>query len=291
MAQMERKEAVPQKKPRGGGGCFSANPPTDLIEAEETQDAGGTIPGPKKEEAIKKEKAEPVNLKGRMPNHNDTCAMPEHFYHVFETWPVIRPGVKEFLGKIAAAKKKGDVKRVFIYTANTSLPWVRFVMQCLLKYCGFGLDLIDGIKHAPGGLKVVPANAVLYDDHSGNAIGNCVQVSPYTNEIPWVLLEPMIQALPDHGAETCPCWDQCGGLQAFINRDKSYKDRDHDPESDNTLIQLTKDFVPHEEVLLDMDETLIAGARISAYFNALNHFLMFREETQQPASTTQTSES
>ena len=60
----------------------------DLIEAEETKDAGGTIPGPKEEVEIKKEKAEPVNLKGRLPNHNDTCAMPEHFYHVFETWPV-----------------------------------------------------------------------------------------------------------------------------------------------------------------------------------------------------------
>ena len=106
---------------------------------------------------------------------------------------------------------------------------------------------------------MVPANAVLYDDHSGNAIGHCVQVVPYTNEIPWVILEPIIARLPDHGPTACPCWEQCGGLRAFIARDKSYNDREHDPESDATMVELAKEFVPHEEVLLDMDETLLAG--------------------------------
>lgn len=216
-------------------------------------------------------------LERRKPNKMDPCAMHEHFYHIFDTWPVVRPGTKEFFEAIAKAKEAGSVKRVYIYTANTSLPWVRFVMQCVLKYCGFQLDLIDGIKHAPGGLKVVPEHAVLYDDHSGNAIGRCVQVEPYTNEIPWCILEPLISMLPDHGPNVCPCWEQCGGIQAFIARDKSYTDRDHDPASDGTMFALAEEFVPYEEVLLDMDETLLAGARISAYFNALNHFLLYQE--------------
>jgi len=50
------------------------------------------------------------------------------------------------------------------------------------------------------------------------------------------------------------------------------------------MLDLMHDFVPHDEVLLDLDETLIAGARLSAYFNALNHFLMFREE-EPPSGT------
>ena len=32
---------------------------------------------------------------------------------------------------------------------------------------------------------------------------------------------------------------------------------------------------PRWQVLLDMDETLIAGARTSAYFFAINHFIKF----------------
>jgi len=217
-------------------------------------------------------------LKGAEPSLSDPRARPEHFYHLFEKWPVIRPGLKEFLAKLLEAKTKGTVKRVFIYTANTSLHWVRFVMQCILKWHGFPLSLIDGIKHAPGGLKVVPENAVLYDDHPENAIGNCIQVDKYTNEIPWDMLAPLILSLPDHSPETCPCWEQCGGIKAFVDRDMAYKDRPHDPESDLTLYHLAEEFEPCEEVLLDMDETLLAGARISAYFNALNHFLMFRDE-------------
>ena len=127
----------------------------------------------------------PGQLERRKPSKRDRAALHEHFYHIFDLWPVIRPGVKELLTTIAQHKSKGNVKRVFIYTANTSLTWVKFVMQCMLKYYGFELDLIDGIKHAPDGLKVVPNNAVLYDDQSGNAIGHCVHVEPYTNEIPW----------------------------------------------------------------------------------------------------------
>ena len=51
------------------------------------------------------------------------------------------------------------------------------------------------------------------------------------------ILEPIIVMLPDHGPGICPCWEQCGGLEAFIARDKSYTDREHDPESDGTMAQ------------------------------------------------------
>lgn len=223
--------------------------------------------------------SEPVQ--GRLPLPTDSRALFAHLFYIFDRHPVVRPGVKEFLAKIAAYKAKGEVKRVYIYTANTSLHWVRFIMQSILVYYSLDLSIIDGIKHAPGGLKVVPEGAVLYDDHPENSIGLCIKVEPYTNEVPWELLEPILQTLPDHDAILCPCWEQCGGLQAFIDRDKSCKDRDHDHASEDVLRHLTENFVPFEEVLLDMDETLIAGARVSAYYNALNHFFQFRGGTEE----------
>ena len=62
-------------------------------------------------------------------------------------------------------------------------------------------DPCDTINPLPGTLalpQVVPDGAVLYDDHPENAIGNCVAVDPYTNEIPWEILGPILQKLPDH---------------------------------------------------------------------------------------------
>lgn len=217
--------------------------------------------------------------KGSRPVLTDTRAMPEHFYLIFEMWPCVRPGVPEFLKLVSEKKKAGEIERVYIYTANTSLHWVRFIMQCIMQFYGINLDTFDGIKHAPGGLKVVPEGAVLYDDHPENAVGNCIPVKPYTNEIPWHILAPILERLPDHTQASCPLWEECGGLQSFIDRDKQYSDPPHDKESEQTFFDIAKDFKPYKEVLLDLDETLIAGARMSAYYNALNHFLMFREDS------------
>lgn len=217
-------------------------------------------------------------MNSRSPELTDTRAMPEHIYLIFDLWPCVRPGVPEFLKLLSDKKKAGEIQRIYIYTANTSLHWVRFIMQCIMKYYGVPLDTFDGIKHAPGGLKVVPEGAVLYDDHPENAVGNCIPVMPYTNEIPWEILAPILEKLPDHTEASCPLWEECGGLQSFIDRDKQYTDPPHDKESEETLFDLIRDFKPYSEVLLDLDETLIAGARLSAYYNALNHFLMFREQ-------------
>jgi len=219
-----------------------------------------------------------AGLVGSEPMPTDQRACPEHFYLIFSLWPVVRPGVPEFLKMLSEKKRLGEVQHVYIYTANTSLHWVRFIMQCIMHYYAIALDTFDGIKHAPGGLKVVPDGAVLYDDHPENAIGNCVAVDPYTNEIPWEILGPILQKLPDHTEASCPLWDECGGLQKFIERDQQYEDPPHNETSETTMFDLIQEFVPHDEVLIDLDETLIAGARLSAYFNALNHFLMFRED-------------
>lgn len=220
-----------------------------------------------------------AGLVGSEPMLSDHRALPEHFYLIFSLWPVVRPGVPEFLRMLSEKKRGGEIQSIYIYTANTALPWVRFIMLCIMKYYSIPTDTFDGIKHAPGGLKVVPDGAVLYDDHPENAIGNCVAVDPYTNEIPWEILGPILQKLPDHTEECCPLWKECGGLQKFIDRDQQYEDPPHNEASEETMLDLTREFVPHDEVLLDLDETLIAGARLSAYFNALNHFLMFRENT------------
>ena len=79
-----------------------------------------------------------------------------------------------------------------------------------------------------------------------------------------------MRRLPDDGK---------GGLSAYIDRDKQYPDIPHEVESEGTLEELTEE-IPEElekeevdEVLLDMDETLIAGARTSAFYFAINHFL------------------
>merc|ERR1719313_239444 len=116
----------------------------------------------------------------------------------------------------------GTIKGVYIYTANTSLEWVKFIMTSMVDYYSLPLDMFDGIRHAPGGLNEVPANAMLYDDHPENVEGNCVPVDPYHNDIPWSILEPVVQALPDDGK---------GGLQAYIDKDKAYPDQEHDKES------------------------------------------------------------
>lgn len=220
-----------------------------------------------------------AGLVGSAPTLTDQRACPEHFFLIFSLWPVVRPGVPEFLHMLNEKKKAGEVQRIYIYTANTSLHWVRFIMQCIMQYYAVPLDTFDGIKHAPGGLKVVPDGAVLYDDHPENAIGRCVAVDPYTNEIPWEILGPILQKLPDHSEASCPLWDECGGLKKFIERDQQYEDPPHNEASESTMFALKDEFVAYDEVLLDLDETLIAGARLSAYFNALNHFLMFREST------------
>jgi len=168
-----------------------------------------------------------AGLVGSEPLLTDPRAMPEHFYLIFSLWPVVRPGVPEFLRMLSEKKKAGLVHRIYIYTANTSLHWVRFIMQCIMQYYAISLDTFDGIKHAPGGLKVVPDGAVLYDDHPENAIGNCIAVDPYTNEIPWEILGPILQKLPDHTEASCPLWDECGGLQKFVERDQQYEDPPH----------------------------------------------------------------
>merc|ERR1711966_455441 len=95
-------------------------------------------------------------------------------------------------------KQKNKVNKIYIYTASSNLLWVQFIMHCLLTYYLLPPDMIDGIKQAPAGLKVVPAGSVLYDDQPHCATGECVAVDPYTNEIPWTVLEPMIMRLPEH---------------------------------------------------------------------------------------------
>ena len=60
----------------------------------------------------------------------------------------------QFLKMLSEKKRLGEVQHVYIYTANTSLHWVRFIMQCIMHYYAIALDTFDGIKHAPGGLKV-----------------------------------------------------------------------------------------------------------------------------------------
>lgn len=213
-----------------------------------------------------------VGLPGRLVTADDTCAVPEHLYYVFNKWPVLRPGLKEFLSGLVEQREKGTIKGIYIYTANTSIEWVKFVMTCMISYLDLSTDLFGGIKHAPGGLKIVPENCVLYDDHPENVTGNCVAVDPYHNEIPWSILEPVVKCLPDDGK---------GGLQAYIERDKQYPDIPHEVESEGTLAELAEELGEElkaeevDEVLLDMDETLIAGARTSAYFFAINHFIKF----------------
>lgn len=271
--------AIPAQSPNGG------------VNNLEGQDAGSTssMDGSvgmfasdvraKNREAGEASNSAAASLVGAEPQLSDQRACPEHFYLIFSLWPVVRPGVPEFLKMLSEKKKLGEVQKVYIYTANTSLHWVRFIMQCIMTYYAIPPDTFDGIKHAPGGLKVVPDGAVLYDDHPENAIGNCKAVLPYTNEIPWEILAPILQKLPDHSEASCPLWDECGGLQKFIERDQQYEDPPHNEDSETTMFELLAEFESHDEVLIDLDETLIAGARLSAYFNALNHFLMFREET------------
>lgn len=274
--------AIPAQSPKGG------------IDNLEGQDAGATTSmdgsvgifasdvrakNRQNGEAGETSNSAAASLVGAEPQLSDQRACPEHFYLIFSLWPVVRPGVPEFLKMLSQKKKLGEVQKVYIYTANTSLHWVRFIMQCIMTYYAIPPDTFDGIKHAPGGLKVVPDGAVLYDDHPENAIGNCKAVLPYTNEIPWEILAPILQKLPDHSEASCPLWDECGGLQKFIERDQQYEDPPHNEDSETTMFELLAEFESHDEVLIDLDETLIAGARLSAYFNALNHFLMFREET------------
>lgn len=82
---------------------------------------------------------------------------------------------------------------------------------------------------------------------------------PYTNEIPWEILGPILQKLPDHSEASCPLWDECGGLQKFIERDQQHEDPPHHEASETTMFDLIQEFVVYDEVLLDLDETLIAG--------------------------------
>lgn len=272
---------------RTSGHCTDQNEKTGKTQGT-TVSSGRGMKGDASDDAMKpqlqsshtKPYAIGKGLVGTEPLPSDQRATPEHFFLIFSLWPVVRPGVPEFLNMLCEKKKACEVQRIYIYTANTSLHWVRFIMQCIMQYYGISLDTFDGIKHAPGGLKVVPDGAVLYDDHPENAIGNCVAVDPYTNEIPWEILGPILQKLPDHTEASCPLWEECGGLQKFIERDQQYEDPPHNEASETTMFDLMQEFVAYDEVLLDLDETLIAGARLSAYFNALNHFLMFREDMQ-----------
>jgi len=213
------------------------------------------------------------NKDGRLVNSTDEAAMPEHMFYVFNMWPVLRPGLKEFLVMLREHREDPNsaVKGIYIYTANTSLEWVKFIMTAMIEYYNLPLDTFDGIRHSPGGLKLVESNGVLYDDHPENVEGNCVPVDPYHNDIPWSLLEPVVRQLPDDGK---------GGLNSYIEKDKSYKDVVHEKDSDATLFEFAEEGIEEgmEEVLLDLDETLIAGARSSAYFFALNHFLKFNNK-------------
>jgi len=206
----------------------------------------------------------------------DTRALPEHLFLVFQKWPVLRPGLPEFLWMLRKQREEGHIKGIYIYTANTALDWVKFLVMCIMQYYGLPIDTFDGIKHSPGGLKVVPEDSVLYDDHPENVQGNCVPVDPYTNEIPWDILEPLVRMLPDDGK---------GGLDAYIAKDRAYADVPHEPESEGTLLELCSDFEPHDYVLLDLDETLISGARVSAYYFAINHFLRFKSNAENGSDT------
>jgi len=206
----------------------------------------------------------------------DTEAVPEHMFYVFDRWPVLRPGLKEFLVALRNRRAKGELKSILLYTANSKIEWVKFIMKAMLLYFELPNDTFDGIRHAPGGLKLVPPKEVLFDDHPENADGNCVAVDPYFNDVPWDVLEPLFSYLPDDGK---------GGLAAFIADDKAHEDKPHDKESEETLLEFAKDpctgcaefeDVP-DVVLLDLDETLIQGARTSAYFAAINHFIKFRK--------------
>ena len=102
--------------------------------------------------------------------------------------------------------------------------------------------------------------------------GNCIPVDPYNNEVPWSLLEPIFEFIPDDGNN---------GKAEYIAADKLHTDHAHDVASEGTLLELARDpfrgcdeelYNSHTVVLLDLDETLISGARASAYFFALNHF-------------------
>jgi len=221
-------------------------------------------------------KAQPQLPEGRTVDvTKDTRALPEHLFLVFQKWPVLRPGLPEFLWMLLKQRGDGRIKKIYIYTANTSLDWVKFLMLCITQYYGLPNDTFAGIKHAPGGQKIVPDDSVLYDDHPENVQGNCVPVDPYTNEIPWDILEPLVRMLPDDGK---------GGLDAYIAKDRAYADVPHEPESEGTLLELCEDFEAHDNVLLDLDETLISGARASAYYFAINHFLQFKngDDVQSP---------
>jgi len=209
---------------------------------------------------------------GRVPSKEDSTASPEHLYYIFNLWPVLRPHLRKFLIALREQREAGHIKGIYIYTANTSVEWVKFIMTCILEYYDLPLDTFNGLKHSPGGLKIVPENAVLYDDHPENVTGNCVPVDPYYNDISWELLEPVVRCLPDDP-------NKPGALSAYIAKDKQFADRPHEKESEETLNELADEAAGEcekiEEVLLDLDETLIVGARISAYFFALNHFLKF----------------
>lgn len=230
-------------------------------------------PGPRCKPAVERK---PLPA-GCLPTLDETCARPEHFFYMFHLHGVIRPGVREFFEKVAEHKSKGTVKKLWVYSSNTQLPWVRFIMQCVLKFYSLDLSLIDGIKHSVGGLKVVPDNGVLYDDRPEHCIGRCIKVATYTNEIPWEVLEPIMLRIPDHCEDVCPCWDVCGGLQKLMKKDKMQKDCPHDVNSERALLDLVDEFEPYEEVMVDVDGTLLSAARLSVYFNALNHFLLYRD--------------
>jgi len=211
---------------------------------------------------------------GRMVSEADTEAVPEHLYYLFNRHPVLRPGLKEFLTALINQKQEGKISKIEIYTANTNAEWVKFVVKCLLTYLELPLDTISGMKKTVNGAKEVPEKHVLYDDHPENVVGPCVPVDPYNNEVPWKLLDPLFEQLPDDGK---------GGLQKYIERDKQYPEVQHDKDSEQTLFELThepglgfEEFGPVDVVLLDLDETLISGLRASAYWVAINHFLKYR---------------
>lgn len=206
----------------------------------------------------------------------DTVATAEHLYYVFDRWPVLRPGLREFLIALRERRAEGQLKQILIYTANNKIEWVKFVMKAMLQYFELPTDTFNGIRQAPGGLKIVPESEVLYDDHPENVEGNCVAVDPYNNEVPWSVLEPLFADLPDDGK---------GGKKSYIEKDKRFPEKPHEPESEATLFEFSRlpslgmeEFSSVDVALLDLDETLIAGGRASAYFFAIGHFLNFAHQ-------------